>query len=550
MSSESSHSPAATDSESARHRYLVPIAGPPLEAMVLTPTGSPMTLGRYEGCELRTPPSEDRVSRFHARFIFQDGKWYVSDLKSTWGTFLNGYRLPAERPHVLVEGDLLRITPWTLSFCPTGEKAGSVLSLDDTSATLLSIRPIAAEHVSAPGEPLTMLVEAAAVLHQVSDEQTLAALLADFGRKATGYTSAAYLKPTDAQGRVEVMAAAPAREESVYSRSLLQMASAGQMAVMEGPDASAATAQSIIQMQISSALCVPLMLGQAVAAYLYLDIRQPGAHLNARAHEYCLALARIASLALANLKRVDIERRQAAMESQLERAGMIQRYLLPQGAQRLGPLVVTGTSRPGQMLGGDFYDVIPLTDGRVALTLGDVSGKGITASVLMTTIHGFLHGLLEGGVQLTEAVTRLNAFLEPRKPPELFATMFAAVIDSDKGLITYVDAGHGYGLLWSSGNAIWLHEGGGPPLGISPDTAFKCGQVKFAAGEALVVVSDGIIEQTAPDGREQFDTAGVENALRKTPGGGDELEEILGAVQKHAGTTALADDATILVARW
>ncbi len=146
---------------------------------------------------------------------------------------------------------------------------------------------------------------------------------------------------------------------------------------------------SIVQMGIRAAICVPIMLGGAIAAYLYLDSRgamsqqsRPGAAA------FCLALGRMSGLALANLKRVEMEKRQAAIEFDLSAAAKAQQWILPKRVTQSGRLTCIGESRPGQFLGGDFFDIIPLDEHRTALALGDVSGHGVAASVVMTAAPG------------------------------------------------------------------------------------------------------------------------------------------------------------------
>jgi len=133
-------------------------------------------------------------------------------------------------------------------------------------------------------------------------------------------------------------------------------------------------------------------------------------------------------LALANLKRIDMERRSALLEADLKAAATAQQWILPQRQGHIGPFRYSGESRPGRHVGGDFFDIIPLKDDRLAIAIGDVSGKGVTASVLMTTAQGFLHAALEESGDPQHAVTRLNHFIHERSESNKFVTLWVGVL--------------------------------------------------------------------------------------------------------------------------
>ena len=340
---------------------------------------------------------------------------------------------------------------------------------------------------------------------------------------------------------------------------MLAAASKGTVAELsQSPESG--VAESIIRMNIGAALCVPLMLGPTVAAYVYLDWRSgPGPRrpqpLRPNAAAFCLALGRMAGLALANLKRIDMEHRQALIDAELSAAATAQRWIMPQREGRFGPFNYVGESRPGQYVGGDFFDVIPLGESRLAVALGDVSGKGIPASVLMTAAQGFLHAALEQHGQPDRAVTDLNRFVHPRRPENKFITLWVGVFDAAAHTLRYVDAGHGYALLVKGdGGFAALDEGDGLPVGIMPDTEYRSATVALEPDSGALIVSDGIIEQpgagSSPAARNQFEMEGVHRSLRDTAAGADAVAALFAAVVGHAGTAALADDATAVLIRW
>lgn len=549
--------------------WLIPVAGPSLGSLALNPASDrTITIGRLDTCDLVLPADADKVSRVHARFIPAGDSfcaWRIADANSRWGTYLNGVRLESGREMPLAEGDLIRVTPWTFSFTTRPPNTrGGLQSIHDEQSTHTLIRSHTDESSAGhrlAGDLLGILLEAAAGIHAAVDDAALAALVLEEACRGTGLPNGAFLRPLDNQGRVEVVAvrsAVPLGDDApLFSRSLMLAAAGGAVAMLTPRDmASASASASIVQARIDTAICVPLMLGGAVAAYLYLDSRSrhPGAapRLHPAAANFCVALGRMASLALANLKRIDIERRQAAMESELCAAAAAQKWILPPRQQTIGPLEVLGESRPGRYVGGDFFDVIPLPEGRLAVALGDVSGKGVVASVLMTATQGYLHAALRQHGDVGRAVGDLNLFINPRRPESRFVTLWVGVIDPAARTLCYVDAGHGYALLIApDGSATPLSEGAGLPIGVMSEAVYEPAITPLPEKSRVLVVSDGFIEQpaagSASDHDRQFDLAGVKAAIAGAAG--DELAALFAALTAHAGGPRFADDATAVITR-
>ena len=577
--------PARAGAAAAASASLVPIAGPPLRAIELKAGGSSatsgITVGRHEQCDVRLP--SDAVSRRHALLRCDGaGRWRLIDLKSRWGTFLNGCRISPDTDIPLQPGDLIRISPWTFNFSAAvagaaarGRNAPGVESFDDVDRMRTLVRSVTS-HGTGQGlaeNQLAILLESAAALHAATDERSLAEGLIESACRGSGLPNAAVLRPVDAHaGRVDVIAArhgggggggGHSPVPMTYSRSLLKAASEGSVAEF-APTQDHDVAHSIVLMKIDAALCVPLMLGATVAAYLYLDTRG-GGHAPISAHRwnatcaFCLALGRIASLALANLKRIDMERRAAQAEAELRAAAEAQRWVLPQRHVTVGPFRCVGESRPGRHVGGDFFDLIPLEDGRLAVALGDVAGKGIPASILMTTAQGFLHAALLQHARPDAAVTQLNRFLSPRLPTGRFLTLWVGIFDPGGRRLQYVDAGHGYAFLLgpAGGSFRRLDEGENLPVGVAEAFDYRCVDVALDDESAarVLIVSDGIVEQPAAvesaTGDDAFGIEGIRTRTGQLISAADPVAELFAAVGAHAGGgSSLADDATALWIQW
>jgi len=558
--------------------YLIPLTGPDIAAIEMPGTDGSLTLGRHEECQIKLPPDADKVSRFHARFDAVGGNWRVADLNSRWGTFLNGMKLPANTDMPVHEGDLLRITPWTFSFRTTPPAHRGLQSQNDLNISQTLVRSVRVDQARPLGEDLmSLLLESAAGIHAAGDEAGLATLLIDIATRGTGLTNAAYIKSLDSAGRIEIIASrqpAGVTSPMTFSRSLLITASHGEVAELSVNE-SDNVSQSIVQMKIDTAICVPLILGArsvgkqaddgteadiTVAAYLYLDSRGGGLAaqrmLRPNASAFCLALGRMAGLALANIKRLEMEKRSALLDLDLKAGAEAQRWIFPQRSGSFGSFSYLGESRPGRFVGGDFFDVIPLPDDRIAVALGDVSGKGIPASVLMTATQGFLHAALAEHGDVARALNALNRFINPRRPENKFVTMWVGVFDGRAKSLTYIDAGHGYGLMRTPTGAMRaLDAGGGLPIGVIEEAIYEAVSVELEAGCQAVIVSDGIVEQfgmvMTNSGnlvRDQFEIAGVERSLRDTTA--DPIQSIFTSLFAHAKTQDLSDDATVLIVRW
>jgi sigma-B regulation protein RsbU (phosphoserine phosphatase) len=550
----------------AASAWLIPLpGGPHIDPLELKPTAGGNIIGRHEHCALRLPANADQVSRQHARFTLHGGQWRIADLHSRWGTFLNGMKISPNREMPLSEGDLLRIVPWTFSFSTHGVSNRGLRSVDDAVSAATMIRSLSADRPMEPLEDdlLNLLLESASAIHGADDEKSLATLLMDMACRGTGLPNAAVIRALDSSGRIEIVASrsGPALRESSgpmnFSRSLLMTASHGVLAEMSASTADDIS-QSMVRMKIDAAICAPLMLGSTVAAYLYLDSRNGSQMLRTlrpNSAGFCLALAKIAGLALANLKRLDIERRSAEIETELKAAMAAQRWILPRGNTSAGPFVCSGTSRPGEYVGGDFFDAIVLPDGRLTVTLGDVSGHGIAASVLMTASQGFLHAALSHHGDLAKAVKDLNAFVHPRRPETKFVTLWVGLFDAVKMTVTYVDAGHGYALLANDDHTFqMLSEGDAMPIGIMPDSIYTVAVKSLPPNGRALVISDGLVEQTQADSggqsREEFQIGRVQSAIGTTAPDGDAVANLFEAVYKFAGTQSLSDDATAVLVKW
>ena len=239
-----------------------------------------------------------------------------------------------------------------------------------------------------------------------------------------------------------------------------------------------------------------------------------------------------------------------SLKNDLEIARDIQQAMLPSGLYTAPGVETAGLSRPANTVGGDFYDILPLDDGRLVITLGDVAGKGSPAALLMALLLAMLRTLVDEKLEPADLITRLNVQVCRHAPGSRFITLFYAVFDPRTGSLTYVSAGHMPPLLLRGDGSCERLSDGGISLGMFEHSTYSTGHVVIQPQDLFAVYSDGITEAENPSGV-PFDEIGLETALKASQQ--DSLSAIgaavVRAVERHTDEHKFADDLTILLLR-
>ncbi len=240
-----------------------------------------------------------------------------------------------------------------------------------------------------------------------------------------------------------------------------------------------------------------------------------------------------------------------SLKNDLEIAREIQQSMLPRAGFKAPGVEAFGMTRPANTVGGDFYDIIPLPDGRVLLALGDVAGKGSPAALLMALLLAMMRTLIDEGLEGADLVTRLNVQIGRHSlPHSRFVTLFVAILNPTTGELTYVNAGQNPPLLRRGNGTYERLRAGGMALGMFENASYTTGSTTLDPGDVLVMYSDGITE--AEDTFDQpFDEAGVQTVV---DGKGWASAKELGwalfeAVETHSRERRLLDDLTVLALR-
>ena len=236
------------------------------------------------------------------------------------------------------------------------------------------------------------------------------------------------------------------------------------------------------------------------------------------------------------------------LKHDLEIAREIQLAMLPQDTYTGRGIEVAGHTRPANTVGGDLYDILRLDDDRLMVVLGDVSGKGSPAALLMALLLAMLRTLAPDDLAPPTLVARLNRLVYEQAPGARFITFFLAIVDLRTGSVTYVNAGQTPPLLRRQDGTVDKLSTGGIALGMFEESTYQQAETRLAPGDLLVAYSDGITEAENRAG-DPFDEGGLERAVH-TYGSApapDLARTLFSVVEQHAGDMKLADDLTVVV---
>jgi phosphoserine phosphatase RsbU/P len=269
-----------------------------------------------------------------------------------------------------------------------------------------------------------------------------------------------------------------------------------------------------------------------------------------------------------NLERlIVVEKEQERLKSEIAIAREVQSQLFPRGAPEMKTIELAGLCHPARMVSGDYYDFIRVQDSNVALAIGDVAGKGISAALLMASIQSIMrtqltavplhaaaaHGGGNGGVRealsAAELVSQLNKQVFANTAPEKYATFFFGLYDDESRVLTYTNAGHLQPILMRGGKAERL-DVTGTVVGAFPFARYEEESVELRPGDLLVAYTDGIVEPENEYGEAFGEENLIDLLLRYGQRESKEImARIMETVEQWTGSSELYDDMTVLIAR-
>jgi len=241
---------------------------------------------------------------------------------------------------------------------------------------------------------------------------------------------------------------------------------------------------------------------------------------------------------------------QERLRRELELSRQIQTEMLPRAPLRLGPAEIKGVSIPAREVGGDFFNYFALPDGRMALLVGDVSGKGVSAALLMANIQATLRARLPLETDLARLADGLDREVDANTPHSVYITLFLAILDVPARTLHYVNAGHNPQFLLRVDGTIQPLASTGMPIALYSGQGYQASQVAFGPGDMLFFYTDGLVE-TENERSEMFgaDRLQVIIAAQHEQGVDTVLEQVEHAVRSFRGSAEPFDDATMMALR-
>jgi sigma-B regulation protein RsbU (phosphoserine phosphatase) len=305
-----------------------------------------------------------------------------------------------------------------------------------------------------------------------------------------------------------------------------------------------------IDPDVQSVLCVPLLVKSRLTGLLTVFNKKEGGGFSEDDKRLLSIIGTQSAQVLENARLYEQERSLLTFQEQMKVAAQIQSDLLPQKSPQIPGYEIAGMSIPAQSIGGDYYDFIPIDESRIALCLGDVTGKGLPAALLMANVQATLRGQTLVGASAKECLTRSNQLLINSKSEEKFVTLFYGVLDYQQHKLNYCNAGHDFPYLISTSGEVKRLKEGGIMLGVIEGYPFKEMTVPINVGDLMVVYSDGITEAMDPN-LNFYEESRLFEVLKQQPGVPvkEVVEHIVSAVKTHAGSHPQSDDITVVALR-
>ncbi|MBO0719184.1 MAG: SpoIIE family protein phosphatase [Blastocatellia bacterium] len=491
------------------------------------------TIGRKAENDLQL--LSDTVSRQHAEIVFDGDTYYLIDIGSKRGSFVNDQ--PVERI-ALQHQDRIRIggdDDQKIYFLDYSiENASAIFD----SSPQLTLSPSTEERSRAASaneelQKLARFIEVNQAFKFSLTPDDVLCLIVDAAIEIT-QAGRGFLMLRNQNGDLEFKVARDrARNwlvgnDFAMSRSVVEEAfKQNRSVIISDAPGKAAASESVRDLALRSIACIPLrrfqmsenmdttaVLKRDVIGVLYVDSHAIGGSLTETSLRLLESLAFEATKSLESVRLMHEEQEKKNLEQELSMARQVQVALSPVAFREPEHFEVSTQSIPSRYVGGDFYDLIPLKDGRSVFVLGDVSGKGIAAALLAAMAQGALQAQFAADLPLTSVINSLNTVLVQRSASNSFITLFCAVLDPD-GHFSYINAGHNPPILVRAGGETELLTTKSVVLAAFDFANYHEHETRLGSGDVVVIYTDGVTEAVNSN-NEMFGDERLEKLVRKS----------------------------------
>jgi serine phosphatase RsbU (regulator of sigma subunit)/pSer/pThr/pTyr-binding forkhead associated (FHA) protein len=531
------------------------------EGTVIPLDGDKYILGRNPDCGIVIPITS--VSREHAQIVRIQGKYFIEDKQSRNGTFVNNQAISARTP--LRNNDRIRICDFIAAYHDQQPLTMADEDLDDQESTstveATLMQPALQLLETQPAEKLRVLLEISSSLGKTLEVDKLLPKIVDslFGlfRQAD---RCFLIQVEEASGKLmpRVVKTRNPREETNarYSKSLVRRCVESAQSFLSDDasrDDRVQLSQSVVDFRIRSVMIAPLVTGEGKAfGVIQLDTQDRGKKFTQEDLQLLSCVAIQASVAMENAKLHEDAMVRERLKRDLELAHQVQLSFLPRSLPEVPSYEFAAHYESALEVGGDYYGFVPLPEGRLALALGDVAGKGVPAALLMAKLSSDARFCLLTESDSGKAISKLNDLLcEFTGQMDRFVTLALAVLDPNTHVVTMVSAGHPPPLLVRKANSSYEdampQQSAGLPLGVVEGYPYEACQVTLEPGDSLILFTDGVPEAHDRENN-QFGNKGIQAAVAAAGGSGPKLliDSLVRAVQVHASGRNPHDDVTLV----
>jgi serine phosphatase RsbU (regulator of sigma subunit) len=513
-----------------------------------------LTVGRSSTADLSFP-EDSGLSRQHMMLAREGNAWFVEDLGSKNGTFLN--EAPVKTRTALKPGDRVTAGHLVMTFEAAAAAAAAaarspVVFVEEPEPVPSStiVTSLAGVMAGARGaRQVQALIKAGTELASDRPLPEMFRLILDLAIQAVGAQRGALMTVED--GKLVLQAhkgegfriSTAVRDRVMNSRESMLVRDTTM-------DEALRARMSIVQQRVATLMAAPLQTRERIIGLIYLDSPNIMQRFGQEDLELLTVMANVAAVRIEHVRLGEIEAADRLMRRELEQAAEIQRAILPAGAPVLPGVDLAGYNAPCRTVGGDYYDFVAYPNGSVAMLLGDVSGKGMPASLLMMGLQARVRVLADEPGDLGVLMARLNRSTCANCPSNRFITLFLCMLDAASGEMKWSNAGHNPPVVVRASGEVEFIQGGGPVLGFLRAAPYRQECARLAPGDLIALYSDGITEAANPAG-EEFgeERLGALLAERRNEPAASIIQEVTRAVAAWSAGAPPADDITIVVAR-